>query len=139
MCSKTAPASRPGLYNVDLNTILGLCVILGMENMVGLFAAPCAQIVCIDLLHNGVVMALPQLLSLVLIIEGLGTKAPVVHKVLYACRNIGLSAAVDTAAGAAHDLHKVILLLALPNGVQQLTRILGAGNNGNAHRLTGSS
>ena len=59
MCSKTAPANRPGLFNVDSNAVLGLCVILGMENMVGLFAAPCTQIVGINLLDNGIVMALP--------------------------------------------------------------------------------
>ena len=85
----------------------------------GLVAAGLSQELLVALLQHGVQVALAQGHALILVVQGLSAQLldvveAVVHRALHR-----LAAAVDTAAGAAHDLDKLVIGLARADLLQQ--------------------
>ena len=78
-------------------------------------------------------MALAQHHRRVLTIERLGALGAKIDEVVGVAALVGLAAAVDAAARTAHDLHEMILLLAVLDHLQQLVGILKAAGDSDAH------
>ena len=75
----------------------------------------------IDHLDNRAVVTYSELAGLVLIVESLGAQCLVINKVAYAVCSVGLSAAVDAAARASHDLNHVVVCFAALDLFKQLS------------------
>ena len=103
----------------------------------GLVAAGLAQVGLIDLLDHGVLVALAVLHAGVLLVQGLGPQGAQVGEGAHGGRVQGLAAAVDTAAGAGHELHEVILQLAGADAVQHHLGVVQAGGHAHPDGLAG--
>lgn len=76
-----------------------------------LVAAGFLKVRTIDLLDDRIFMTLTEGRSFVLLIQGLRTQGTEILEVTDVAGLIGLTTAIDTAAWAAHDFNKVIILL----------------------------
>ena len=107
-----------------------------MQKLVGLVGIRLAEELLVQLLDLRVVVGLTDGLPLVFGVEGLGSLPAVgIEDVVFLVRqehapHIGLSAAVDAAARASHDLDEVILALSFADVVQQHAGRLHAGRAG---------
>ena len=107
-------------------------LIVCMQERMGQVAARLGEIVLIEGLDFLVVVALAEHFGAVLAVEGLGTLNANVMIHLVLCRDDGLTAAVDAAAGTGHDLNEGVVLFACTDGVKQLAGIAGAVGHGDA-------
>ena len=79
-----------------------------------------AEILLVELLDCRILVRFPVRHLCVELIERLGTQASNIRKVDHIGRLNGLAASVDTAAGAAHDLDKVVLLFSALDHIEEL-------------------
>lgn len=85
--------------------------------MVRQVAARLAQILRVQLLHHGVLVALAQGHGLIFAIQGRRAQGTQIGEIAHIAALMGLAAAVDSPAGAGHHFHKVILRLAALDAV----------------------
>ena len=85
-----------------------------------LVAVGLTEVLLVELLDHGVLMALTQGLAGILAVQGGSADDAGVTLHTRLSGHDGLAAAVDAAAGATHDLDEVIGLLAAADGIQQL-------------------
>ena len=104
---------------------------MGVQQLVGLVAAGLPEELLVNPLDGGVLVALPDDLGLVLVVDSLGAEGPHILQHLYIGRYDGLAAAVYAAAGAGHNLDEVIARVALPYLLHELPGVGGTMCNGN--------
>jgi len=113
--------------------------VAGVQQLVGQVAVGLAEELLVQLDDLGVVVALAHGLALVLGVQGLralflvGVQDVVVLVGQEHRAHVGLAAAVDAAAGAAHDLDELVLALARADLVQQHLGALHARGDGHVH------
>jgi len=96
-----------------------------------LVAAGLAEELLVSQLDSRALVGLAHSLAGILAIEGVSTQGAQIHVVSDGSGLDGLTAAVDAAAGAAHDLDEVVASLACTDVVQQLGNIVQTGSNSN--------
>ena len=87
--------------------------VCGMKQLVRLMASRFTQVGFVQFLDSRVLMGFTQLAGSVDVIESLGADSADIGKVADAGVNLRLSAAVDTAAWASHNLDEMIVGLAV--------------------------
>ena len=95
-----------------------------MEKLVSLVRAGSFKILVVDSLDFGVVVRLSVLEVEIVLVESLGTHSLEVCEVSYMTGLDGLTAAVYTAAGTAHNLDELLGRLACSDLVKKLSGIL---------------
>ena len=91
--------------------------------MMCLFASGFTEVLFVQLDDRRILMRLADGQRLVLSIQSLCTDRADIGEVLDSSRDKGLSAAVDTAAGAGHDFNKLVICFAVADSGQQLLGI----------------
>ena len=104
----------------------------------GLVRAGLTEVLVVELDDLGVLMRLADGVGLVQAVQDLGALGADVHEVADRGMNLGLTAAVDTAAGAGHELDEVVVLLAGLDHIQDLADICQAGGHADVHIHTGN-
>ena len=82
-------------------------------------------------------MGFPNRIILIGIVEYLGAQSADIYGIAHISRLLGLSAAIDAAAGAGHKLHKVVLEGAVPDAVQHPLDVVQAGGHADPDGLAG--
>ena len=101
--------------------------------MVRLLASGLAQVSGVELLDGGVLVGFADGVGHIRIVQNLGAQRADVRGVAHVTGLLGLSAAVDTAAGTSHDLDKVVVGLAGFYLFQQFLGVAEAGGNRDLH------
>ena len=99
--------------------------------MMCLFASGFAEVLFVQLDDGRILMRLADGQRLVLGIQSLCTDCADIGEVLDRSRDKGLSAAVDTAAGASHNFDELIICLTVADSGQQLLSICQTGADRN--------
>ena len=131
MCIRDRSYTAPLFSIYPLDGTFDIC---GVQQMMRLFAARLTQIVFIKFLDIRILIGLAQRVVCIQIIKYLGALGADVHKIADAVRHLRLAAAVDTAAGAAHDLDKLVIRLAALDLLQQVTGIGKPRSHSHFHR-----
>ena len=83
-----------------------------VQQVMGFLASGFAKVGGVELLDGGVLVGLADGVIYVTVVEHLCAESADIHGVADIARLLGLAAAVYTAAGASHDLDKVVVGLA---------------------------
>ena len=116
------------LYKLIVQTSLN---VRGVQNLVCLVAVGLAKELVVELLNCQVVLGLAQSILGVILVQNSRTNRTQIHIHTNLCGLNGLATAVDTTAGASHDLDELNVQLACLHHVQQLLCHTGAGSNRN--------
>ena len=104
-----------------------------MQKMMGLLASRFPKVGVIQLLDSGILMGLADGVILIGIVQHLSPQSADIHGIAHISRLLGLAAAVDTSAWAAHDLDEVIVGFTGFYLVQKFSGIAKAGGYGNLY------
>ena len=103
-----------------------------MQNLVCLMAVRFAKVLIIDLLDFGILMTLAELHSCILAVQCRRALFAQIDKVPDIAGLDRLTAAVDASAGACHNFHELIRLLAALDHVKELGSIFKTAGDRNA-------
>ena len=112
-------AKRFGLFAAPVN-------IVGVEQLVCLVTVGLAEELLIQLGDGGVLVGLPDGLGTIFAIGSGSSCGLGIYLITGTCINIGLTAAGYAAAGASHDLDKVVVLVACLDLIEQLAGVCGS-------------
>lgn len=118
-----------------VDSLLHIC---GMEKLVSKFRARSAEISGVDFLDGRVLVGLADRIVLIKVIENLGTLGTDIREVADIGVNLRLTAAVDAAAWASHDLNEIILFLTALDHVEKCSGVGKTGSNRNTDCETGN-